>query len=141
MNRKLLYLLFLCLLSGCMGFAIKEKIVGNYYLIANDVDEDLSLSYHEAADGSNYGDVIKATVFSVGYNEKYIIAKQHPRAFPNPPNKNITNFFILPLSKGFNWRTNNGLIGPLTLEQFNAKRKELNIPNSLRFTIVKDNLK
>jgi len=141
MRNKALYLIILGLFSSCMGLAIKENIVGNYYLVATDVDEDLSLSYHEPADGDNYGTFISATVFAVGYNEKYIIVKQHPRTFPNPPNKGITNFFILPLSKGFNWRTNNGLIGPLTLEQFNAKRKELNIPDGLKFTIVKDNLK
>lgn len=141
MKYKLLLFLILCLLYGCIGVAIKENIFGNYYIVATDIDEDLSLTYHEPIDGDNYGIIIQATVFAVGYNEKYIIAKQHPRAFPNPPNKSITNFFILPLSKGFNWRTNNGLIGPLTLEQFNTKRKELNIPDSLKFTIVKDNLK
>jgi hypothetical protein len=109
-------------------------------LVAADTNEQLSLSYHEPADEDNYGTVIQATVFAVGYNTRYVIVKQHPRAFPNPPDKSITNFFILPLSKGFNWRTNNGLIGPLTLEQFNAKARELGI-SDLKFTTEKENLK
>lgn len=129
----------MCLLSGCiggLGFVTEDHILGNYYLVAPDDDIQLSLSYHEPSDGDNYGTFIIGTVFAVGYNEKYIIVKQHPNN-----NRNVTNYFILPLIKGFNWRTNNGLLGPLTLDQFNEKRKELNIPDSLKFTIVKDNLK
>jgi hypothetical protein len=39
------------------------------------------------------------------------------------------------------WRSKNGLIGPLTLDQFNAKRKELNIPDDLTFTKEIEDLK
>jgi hypothetical protein len=141
MKVRIIYLLLLFLLSGCLGFDIEEKVVGNYYLVAADAPEQLSLSYHEPADGDIYGTIIDGTVFAVGYNEKYIIVKQHPWTFPNQTNNGVTNYFILPLSKGFNWKTNNGLIGPLTLEQFNEKRKALNIPESLSFTNVKANLK
>jgi hypothetical protein len=35
----------------------------------------------------------------------------------------------------------NNKIGPLTLKQFNEKRKELNIPDSLNFTIEFEKLK
>jgi hypothetical protein len=125
-----------------MGFDTKENVVGNYYLVAPDDEAQLSLDYCDPTDQSGgCGGVIGSTVFAVGYNEKYIIVKQHPRTFPNPPNKEVTNFFILPIKDSFNYRTMNNLIGPLTLEQFNDKRKELNIPDGLKFTITKDNLK
>jgi hypothetical protein len=140
-KKAILYLIIFSLLSGCMGLAIKENVVGNYYLIATDVDEDLNLSYHEPADDNNYGGIIEATVFAIGYNDEYIIVKQHPRIFPNPPNKAITNFYILPIKKGFDWRTKNGLIGPLTEVQFKEEEKKLNIPIGLKFTIEKENLK
>lgn len=39
-----------------------------------------------------------------------------------------------------NWRTKNGLIGPLTQEEFTEKRKELNISDSLTFTKVIEEL-
>ncbi len=39
------------------------------------------------------------------------------------------------------WKTKNGLIGPLTLDQFNEKRKELNIPDSLKFAYENEDLK
>ena len=139
MRTRIIFLYIICLLSSCIGgsgFVTKDHIFGNYYLVAPDDDIQLSLSYHEPVDGDNYGTFITETIFAVGYNEKYIIVKQHPNN-----NRTVTNYFILPLIKGFNWRTNNGLIGPLTLDQFNEKRKQLSIPDSLKFTIVKDNLK
>jgi hypothetical protein len=132
--------IILLMFAGCMGLAMKENFFGNYYLVATDKIEDLSLCYHANSDGDIYGDIIQATVFAIGYNEKYIIAKQHPRTFPHPPNKAITNYFILPLKQGMDWKTKNGLIGPLSLEQFNEKRKQLNIPDSLKFTIEKKSL-
>ena len=119
---------------GCNDFAVKKHVVENYYLIATDAEEALDLSYHESSDGNNFGTIIDATVFAIGYNDKYIIAKQHPRTFPNPPDKKITNYYILPLKKGMDWKSKNGLIGPLTLEQFNEKCIELNISKEVLFT-------
>lgn len=139
--RVILCFTILLAFAGCSGLAIEEKIIDNYYLIATDVGEDCSLSYHEPTDGSNYGTIIEATVFAVGYNDKYMIVKQHPRTFPNPPDKKITNYYILPLRKGMDWKNKNGLIGALTLEQFTEKRKELNIRESLTFTKEIEDLK
>lgn len=127
---------------GCLGFDTKEKIIGNYYLVAADDQSQLSLSYCDPADKNGCVGITDATIFAVGYNKDYIIAQQHPRTFPNPTNKKIINYYILPVDyKNKHWGDNFGLIGPLTLEQFNDKRKELNIPDNLKFTIVKDNLK
>lgn len=139
--RTILYFTIFLVLTGCSGLALKEKIIDNYYLIATDVDEDCGLSYHEPSDGSNYAGIIDATVFSVGYNDKYMIIKQHPRTFPNPPDKKITNYYILPLKKGMDWKNKNGLMGPLSLEKYNEKRKELNIPISLTFIREREDLK
>jgi hypothetical protein len=128
MRNKILFFSLTLALYSC-GFVINKQIIVNYYITATDAVEDLSICYHEPADDQNYGVVIEPMVFEVGYNEKYIIAKQHPCKFPNPPDTTITNYYILPLKKGMNWRTKNGLIGPLTLKQFNEKRKELGIVN------------
>jgi len=138
--KNLFFLFILLVFSGCSGLAIKEEITKNYYFIAVDIREDCALSYHEPSDASNYGTVIEATVFAAGYNDKYMIVKQHPRTFPNQPDKKITNYYILPLKKEMNWRTKNGLIGPLTQEEFTEKRKELNISDSLTFTKVIEEL-
>jgi hypothetical protein len=125
-----------------MGFAIKQKLFDRYYLIAVDVEEELDLSYESPYNPDLYWTVVKETVFGVGYNRGYIIVEQHPKELLNPPNKSITNYFILPIAYQHEHGIGNfGLIGPLTSEEFNKKRKELNIPDSLKFTIIKDDLK
>jgi uncharacterized protein YceK len=135
-------LLTLCLLSGCSGFAIRKKVVDNYYLIAPDEEEQLDLSYCDPSDQEGCSTIISETVFAVGHNQEYIIAKQHPRVFPKTSNKSITNYFILPINKkDRHGRDNFGLIGPLTFEQFNKRKKELNIPDNVKFIILKESLK
>ncbi|MFM9839312.1 MAG: DUF3997 domain-containing protein [Cyclobacteriaceae bacterium] len=126
---------FLMLVVNCSGLAIKEKVIGNYYLVAADDGAGCILSYHEG-DEYNYDGIIEATVFAVGWNNKFIIAKQHPRTFPHPPNKNITNYFILSINEKSDQKNGEALFGPLTLEQFNVKRKKLGVPDDLEFTKV-----
>ena len=133
-TKALILVLFL---SGCIGFAVNENIIGNYYWVATDVGDNLALSYHEAADGDNYSFIISPTVFAIGYNEKYIIAKQHPRSFSDAPDKNISNYYVLPLKEGIDWKTKNGLIGPLTLKEFHDERNKLSIPDELVFSKIK----
>jgi len=134
MKIWIIFLLVTFSLFSCSDFAIKKSIVGNYFLIATDTEDDLGLCYHEPSDDQNYGTIIDATIFAIGFNDKFIIVKQHPRNFPNPPNENITNYYILPIQKGMDWKSKNGLIGPITLEQFNTKKRELNIPEEVKFT-------
>lgn len=126
---------------GCTGTYTKIKIVENYFLIATDVAEDLSLCYHESNDDSNYGIIIQPTVFAIGFDDNYIIAKQHPRIFTKFSDKKVTNFFILPRKRIFDWRTKNGLIGPLTENEFIKKRAELKIADEVKFTIENVELK
>ncbi len=140
MKRAIYFYSILLLFRGCSGLTIKEKIIDNYYLIASDSQEACNLSFKEN-DQANFWTIIDATVFAAGYNEDYMIVKQHPRTFPNPPDKKITNYYILPLKNGMDWRSKNSLMGPLTLEQFNEKRRELNIPESVVFTKEIEDLK
>ena len=68
--RKIFYVVILVQLVNCSGFAINENIIGNYYLVAADEGNGCILSYHdESADGDNYGGIIEATVFAVGWLE------------------------------------------------------------------------
>ncbi len=129
-------MLFLAtLLFSCNGLK-NEHITERYYLVAVDSREDMSLGYSVNNNNSSFVDVVGETVFAVGYNDKYIILKQHPAN-----NRNTTKYYIVPIYKSFNYSPENGVIGALTIEQFNEKRKELHIPDSLKFTIVQDDLK
>jgi hypothetical protein len=136
--RIFLILSFLLLsLNACLGgfgFIFKEHLFGNYYLVATDVIECCALSYHTETDGDNYGIIIDQTVFAVGYNEKYLIAKRYYQENPDGTlDKSEIAYYILPLKEGMNWRTYNGLIGPLDSLTFEKKRKDIGI-SGLKFT-------
>jgi hypothetical protein len=100
-----------------------NQIIGGYYLVAVDTKDNMTIGY-EVDENGNTVDVVGETIFSVGNNDKYIIAKQHPNR-----NKSIVNYFIIPIYKELTYSPEKGLIGPLSLNQFEAKRKELNISN------------
>jgi hypothetical protein len=135
--RMLFFLSFLLVsLSACIGgfgFALEKHLFGNYYLTAPDVIEQCALTYHAKTDVDIYGGIIRATVFAVGYNEKYLIAKQYYN--PNgTPDKSQIRYYILPLLDGsMDWKTKNGLIGTRDSLKFEEMRKELGI-SDLKFT-------
>jgi hypothetical protein len=131
---KIAYAFLLSVFIGCKGVS-DEQVVGRYYLVAMDyVKEETSLSY-KLEDG-NYVGVVDKTIFAVGFNDNYIIAKQHPSN-----NRAITNYYIVPIYKENTLSPEKGLIGALTLEQFNEKRKEFNIPDEVTFTKEIEDLK
>ena len=70
-------------LAGCDVH--HEKLVGPYLLIAIDTPEQMSVSY-DLGDGTSIGR-IEPIVFSVGWNDRYIEAKQHPEK-----NRSVTIF-------------------------------------------------
>jgi hypothetical protein len=124
----------LLFMTGCAGM-YEERLVGNYYLTKMDyANEDLSLSY-DLGNGS-YVDVVSSTLFAVGYDDEYIIAKRHPLNGygRNAINKRVTYYYIVPLKyKVHDWPDENR-IGPLSEEEFLEKRKELKMSNTLTFT-------
>ncbi len=123
-------------LANCTSFVVKKNVIANYYLIASDVPEDMILSYYAPNAGDNYEEIIPSTLYAVGYNTKYIIAKQHPRTFPKPADTTIINYYIVPIKANSNTSMKETVIGPLTVDKFNEKCKALNISKELTFTDV-----
>ena len=122
-NFKIIITLALInLLFSCNG-NIKNHIIGRYYLVSIDTNDNMTISYEVDDDGNTVG-VVDEKVFSVGNNDTYIIAKQHPNR-----NKNTVNYFIIPIYKEFTYSPEKGVIGPLSLNQFETKLKELKISN------------
>ncbi len=132
LNYYIAFIIFLC--NAC-GFAHVEELVKNYFLIAIDTHEDMSLSYSLKDQGSFIA-IVPGTVFAVGYNDQFIVVKQHPREFPKAPDRSTTNYFIIPLINRINPSEDKNVIGPLTTREFKAKSIELGIPKSLEFTKV-----
>ena len=154
MKKEFFFIAFcLTLFSSCignLGFIYKKHLVGNYYLTASDVIEQCALSYHnEKTDGHNWGEIIGSTVFSVGFNEKFLIAKQGAISYKERDRFHILpwrkeervigdiRYYILPIEKNMNWKTKNGLMGPLTELEFQEKRNALGI-NALTFSFNVD---
>jgi hypothetical protein len=99
-----------------------EKLIAPYLLVAPDTLEQTSLSY-DLGDGNSIGRV-DSTVFAVGWNEHYIVAKQHPKN-----NRTVTNFYYLEISKDSkNADPTNSVVGPLTETEFIKKQTELKLP-------------
>ena len=110
------------LLSGC-GFVHDEHIVGPYYLNAVDTDEQMSLCY--ALDGGDRVGRIDETVFAVGWNDRFIVAKQHPKN-----DRNVTNYFFLEMARDNSHADPSASVtGPLTEAVFQAKKIELGLPD------------
>ncbi|GHT65536.1 hypothetical protein AGMMS50239_25520 [Bacteroidia bacterium] len=132
--RKILK--YLCGLLGLLtGCSIGDThLIDKYYLVTIDVDEDLSVSYK--LESGSYLGVVNPTVFAVGFNDDFIIVKQHPTNFGDTINRSITDYYIIPINNKVNKWPDENKIGPLTHEEFLIKRKELKIPDELDFSTV-----
>jgi hypothetical protein len=131
---KYKHFLWALVLFGCNDMN-NEHVIGGYYLSTVDYVEDGMSLYYDLDDG-NYIGVVNETVFAVGYNEEFIIVKQHPTNYPFPPDKSTTNYYIIPLKFKVNHFPDENKIGPLSEIDFTIKRKELGIPDSLSFTKI-----
>ena len=106
-------LLAFSIACGGLGFAYEKKLSGKYCLQATDTLEQMSISEMPSDGGNVYTAVIPATVFAVGWDEHFIIAKQHPLG-----DKTAVNFYILRVADGL-------VSGPWAEPAFNAERKKL----------------
>ena len=123
------------MLAGCGNEAYYKELNGGYYLSATDVQEDMTLGYQDGEDGIG---VIDATVFAVGQNDSFIVSKQHPRNFPDKPNKAIVNYYIIPLKSKLAKSADKSFYGPLSLSEFEQKERDLNIRDVVFTLVFKD---
>ena len=134
--KKILGIAFLLILQSCyFGAGLVEKeITDDYFLFANNSLEEMSIWFHAEKYSNRL--IVPETVFALGENGDFIIAKSHPRNIESGINKNVTYYHIIEVDKKSTEQSAN-----LTLKQFESKRKELNIPNDLDFDIVYEELK
>lgn len=133
-NNLIFYITIILLLKSCVfGIGkVEREITDDYWLFANGDISEMSIWYFLEDNSSNI--IVEETVFAVGYDDNYIIAKSHPKSLDNLVNKNITYFYIIEIRKPEKSVA-------ITLNQFENKRKQLSIPSSLDFTIVYDEFK
>ena len=115
-------------MNSCQDLVYVKHITGRYYLVAVDTDDQMDLGFQ--TESKDYIGLLGQTVFAVGFNKNYIIAKQH-----HYNNRNITNYYIIFIYHEMTYWPEKGVIAPFTKEEFNKKRHELNI-SDIKFTKV-----
>jgi hypothetical protein len=123
----LLILLMLTLACGGIGLAYEQDLSGPYAVWAPDSVEQAAI-VEKIPDSSGATVVIDAMVFSYGWNDDFIIVKQHPNADGiDAVDAGVTQWFILDVA-------NEKVYGPLTEEAYHRTRRDLGVPDSLDFT-------
>ncbi len=120
-NKILLAVIAMLTCISCQDFVHKERIVGDFFLVAVDSDQEMDISYKISNDGDFIG-VVPATVYSIGHDSLYIYAKQHP---DGPDGK--TNYYIIPIEVQHPYNVEEGVIGPLDKNQFYKKLDEFKV--------------
>lgn len=109
-------------ISGC-GFVYDETITGSYRLVAVDDSSQISVCYTLNEEGDCIGR-IPETVFSVGWNDRFIVAKQY-----SSDNKSVTNYFILDMMRDNLFADPEmSVMGPLSVTEFKEKTLLLGLP-------------
>ncbi len=122
---------------GCVPFGYEKKLIGGYSLNEGDTRSGMGVFY---LDGKYLVGVVPPTVFAVGYDEQFIIAKQHSEQFPEI-DRSVTNYYIIPLQKRISKSAEKNVIGPLTEKEFLEKRREIQVATNLDFSIILEDLK
>ena len=140
MKKLVLCVIALVSICACGGFglAYEKHLAGDYYLIAVDTRQEMSVSYRDSNYRNIYCGVIYDGLYELGYNEHFILAKKYKEIkdsldwSTHSYDKNITEYYIVPVDSV---NARNKYWGPFTKEEFKRKRKEVGIPDSLQFYI------
>jgi hypothetical protein len=124
--------LWVCALTGCGLFdSGVEWSGGPYELHWIDTADNVRVGYKLS--GSDSIGRIAPAVYAVGWDGRYLVAKQHPNG-----DKAVTNFYIIDSSKDSPTEDASvAVIGPLREDEFQQKQRELHLP---AFTKVLESL-
>ena len=134
MSGKLCCVFCICavviLIGGCpFSGRVYEDDLGNGYAIwAADVLDQATM-VRKGTGGSSSTRVVQPMVYAYGWNDDFIIAKQHPRK-DLKVDASITHWYIIEVASG-------KVHGPLTAGEFNKLRTELKVPAGISFKTVK----
>lgn len=112
---------------------IPPKITGKY-LLYNDGElsgYSIATSCGWTGSGWLYEVVVPNEVVEIGWNDEFVLAKQHPRDYPEPADTAITNWYIIDV-------TTDKVYGPLSYEQFLEKKLELSVSSEIELMDVTD---
>ncbi len=124
-------LFFLQCCCCCAVPYFPPKITGRYLLYNDDELSGYSIATSVGFTGSGwlYECVVPNEVVEIGWNDEFILAKQHPREYFEPANTAITHWYIIDVK-------NERVYGPLTQPQFLEKKRELGVPQEIELVAV-----
>jgi hypothetical protein len=128
-------LLALVACSPFSGFVQDDTLDGPYRLVAVDTDEDMALCRSPPGVSDCMGDGFPGpTVFAAGANARYIVIARHPREWPSPPDRSVTQYYYLvrtpdEATKGL---PSGNVRGPFTQAQFTEQQQRLALPDFSR---------
>jgi hypothetical protein len=137
---KYFFLFLLVLFGSCKGLS-DRKIVGRYFLVAVDYENSQTCLSYEIGNDESFAGVVGPMIFAVGYDNRFIILKQHPvKLIPHSTvDETITNYYIVAIpSKYTDIPNDKNVYGPFDERQFFAKRKEFGVSDLIKFTISID---
>ncbi|MCC7521730.1 MAG: DUF3997 domain-containing protein [Flavobacteriaceae bacterium] len=127
-------LLSLLLFQSCYFGAglVEENLTEDYSLFANNSMDEMSIWHHTAEYQNDL--IVEETVFAVGYDDEFIIAKSHPKDSINRVNKKVTYYHIIKVDN--NSKKEYTESTKLTSTQFEVRKRQLKVPNDLKFTKI-----
>jgi hypothetical protein len=103
---------------------------GRYLLLAVDTEDEMALSF---ATGDRTGSInlVGPTVFSVGIDKRWVVAKRHPSLGYGKFNRTITEYYIVDRTGDRDLRGFHGprTIGPLTQAEFERLARRVSLPS------------
>jgi len=119
-------LLLSALACGGIGLAYEYDLVRDYAIWATDLKAQAAV-VQKIPDSSSASIVVKPMVFAYGWNEAFIIAKQHPYlGLSDGIDTGVTHWFIVEVA-------NREVHGPLTEPEYLELHEKLAIPHDLDF--------
>ncbi len=120
-------MLWLTLACGGIGLAYKHDLTQDYAVWATDLTTQAAV-VRKDMQGSGASSVVRPMVFSYGWNEAFIIAKQHPNLDGfDEVDTDVTHWFIVEVMS-------DTVHGPLTEDEYHRLRQRLGVPDDLDFT-------
>jgi hypothetical protein len=102
--------------------AHRERLVGPYELVAIDTEDQMHVAY-DLGNGDSIGR-IPETVFSVGFNNRYLVAKQHPNG-----NRAVTAYWYLEIDRDKKYADpKESVRGPMVLKEFEREKVQKGLP-------------
>jgi len=135
--KKLVALAFILNLIACIDYSYQKQIGESYFIRCIEQRYRMSIGFGTAEISEG---LIPQTVYEVHWNDKYILAKRHPSELFEK-SKTVTEYYVVKKVKFGEAKASKNMFGPLNLEEYNQKKRELGLKESEMETVLFDDLK